>query len=249
MIVDGRRLEVAIHRRDPGRVPLVLLHEGLGSVAMWRDFPAQLGAATGRTTIVYSRYGYGESDVFEEPRDVDYMHHEGRVVVPALFEALGLREAVLFGHSDGASIALLAAAARPGLARALILEAPHVFVEDLTVASIARVRETYAATDLRAKLRRHHRDPEATFRGWNDIWLDPRFRAWNITAELDAVRAPVLVLQGAQDEYGTTAQLDAIAQRVPHTTVTVLEGCGHSPHRDRPDAVLDASVRFLDGIP
>ena len=240
---------MATIERDARRAPVVLLHEGLGSLAMWRDFPARLADATGRTAIVYSRYGYGESDVFEEPRDVEYMHHEGRVVLPALLDALGVREPILFGHSDGASIALIAAAAHPRIARALVLEAPHVFVEDLTVASIARVREAYAATDLRDKLARYHRDPDATFRGWNDIWLDPRFRDWNITGVLENVRVPVLVLQGEDDEYGTRAQLDAIAKRAGDTTVTVLDRCGHSPHRDRADAVLAATSRFLADLP
>ena len=249
--VEGRRLEVAVHARDGSRVPLVLLHEGLGSVTMWREFPMRLADATGRTTIVYSRYGYGDSDVLQQPRDIDYMHHEGRAVLPALLDALDVPEAVLFGHSDGASIALLAAAAHPRRVRALVLEAPHVFVEDLTVASIARVRDAYAAAGdtLRRKLARYHRDADATFRGWNDIWLDPRFRAWDIAAGLEAVEAPVLVVQGNDDEYGTRAQADAIASRARHASVTLLDACGHSPHRDRPDAVLETVERFLAALP
>jgi pimeloyl-ACP methyl ester carboxylesterase len=248
LVVDGHRIEVATIVRETALDPLVLLHEGLGSVGMWRDFPLALAERTGRTVIVYSRYGYGESDVLQEPREPDYMHHEARVVLPAFLETLGIERPVLFGHSDGASIALLCAAAFPDRVHALVLEAPHVFVEDLTVASIAAAKDLYATTDLGARLARYHRDADATFRGWNDIWLDPRFRSWDITGELARIGAPVLLLQGVEDEYGTPAQLDAIAERVPDVEIALLDGCRHSPHRDRPEAVLDLCARFLDRL-
>jgi pimeloyl-ACP methyl ester carboxylesterase len=188
------------------------LHEGLGSIEMWRDFPAQLAAATGREVIAYSRYGHGRSEGLAQPRTITYMHDEARIVLPELLCLLELDAPVLFGHSDGASIALIYAASNGAGATALVLEAPHVFVEPLTIASIERARTAAADTDLLTKLARYHADSTATFRGWNDIWLHPDFAQWNITALLPDIRIPVLMLQGRDDEYGTGAQLDAIAQ-------------------------------------
>ena len=245
VVVDGKRLETVRYDGDPASPPIVLLHEGLGSVSLWRDFPERLRERTGCTTIAYSRYGYGRSDVLREKREPDYMHHEGEVVLPALLRALDVERPILFGHSDGASIALIAAGAHPELPRALILEAPHVFVEDVSVRSIAQAKTAFASTDLPAKLARHHADAAATFRGWNDIWLDPRFRAWNIEAHAARVRVPVLLIQGDADEYGTTAQLDAIAARVADAETLLVPGAGHSPHRDAPDTVLDRVAAFV----
>jgi pimeloyl-ACP methyl ester carboxylesterase len=176
------------------------------------------------------------------------MHHEATVVLPALLAAAGLERPILFGHSDGASIALLFAAHVPGVARALVLEAPHVFVEQVSLESIARAKVAFETTDLPAKLARHHRDVESAFRGWNDIWLDPRFRDWNIEAELARIVEPILLLQGEDDEYGTTAQLRSIEARVSNVTTQVLARCAHSPHRDRPEAVLDAVASFFDAV-
>jgi pimeloyl-ACP methyl ester carboxylesterase len=249
LVVDGRRLEVSMLAGDPARAPIVLLHEGLGSVTMWRDFPAALAARTGRGVIAYSRYGHGASEALAQAREPDYMHREGEVVLPALLAVLGIDAPVLFGHSDGGSIALIYAGSAKRAPVALVLEAPHVFVEDLTVESIAGVRELYAMSDLRAKLSRYHADAERTFRGWNDIWLDPRFRAWDITPYVERVRAPVLVLQGEDDEYGTPAQLDAIAARVPRAQTALLADCGHSPHRDQREAVLAHTAAFLAAVP
>jgi pimeloyl-ACP methyl ester carboxylesterase len=249
MIVDGRRLEILTIPGNPARDPIVLLHEGLGSVAMWRDFPARLAERTTRTVVAYSRYGYGTSDAFTEPREPDYMHHEAQVVLPALLDALGLKTPVLFGHSDGGSIALIFAGTHPQGVRALVLEAPHVFVEDLTVASIAQAKAAFATTDLPERLGRYHADARATFRGWNDIWLDPRFRNWNISAFLAGIRVPVLVLQGVDDEYGTVAQLDAIAAGIPASDIQLLERCGHSPHRSQPESVLERTAAFLEALP
>ena len=249
MIVSaaGRRLEVETIAGDTARAPIVMLHEGLGSLALWRDLPRQLGERTGRTVVAYSRYGYGRSEPFAEPREPEYMHDEARVALPALLGALGITSPVLFGHSDGASIALLYAADHP--VTALVLEAPHVFVEDLSVTSIAAVREQYATTDLREKLGRRHDDVDATFRGWNDIWLDARFRAWDITADVARIAAPVLLVQGDEDEYGTDAQLAAIATRIPRTEIVMAAGAGHSPHRDDPELVLARTAAFLAPLP
>jgi pimeloyl-ACP methyl ester carboxylesterase len=243
----GRRLEVATIAGDSQRAAIVMLHEGLGSLGLWRDLPQQLAARTGRTVVVFSRHGYGRSEPFAEPREPTYMHDEARTALPALLAELGIAKPVLFGHSDGASIALLYAADHP--VTALVLEAPHVFVEDLSVRSIAAVRDAYATTDLREKLARRHDDVDATFRGWNDIWLDARFRDWNITADVARITAPVLLIQGDADEYGTDAQLAAIATRVPRAEIVMAAGAGHSPHRDDPELVLARTSAFLATLP
>jgi pimeloyl-ACP methyl ester carboxylesterase len=245
VIVDGKRLETVRWDGDPSRPAIVMLHEGLGSVSLWRDVPQRLHERTGCTVVAYSRYGYGRSDVLREKREPDYMHHEGEVVLPALLAELGIERPVLFGHSDGASIALIFAGAYPDSVRALVLEAPHVFVEDISVRSIAEAKTAYATTGLPKKLARHHTDPDASFYGWNDIWLDPRFRDWNIETYADRVRCPVLLIQGEADEYGTTAQLDAIAARVPRSETVLVPGAGHSPHRDAPGTVLDRVASFV----
>ncbi|HEY0380876.1 MAG TPA: alpha/beta hydrolase [Candidatus Elarobacter sp.] len=248
VVVGGKRLETVRWDGDPARPAIVMLHEGLGSVSLWRDFPARVHERTGCTVVAYSRYGYGRSDVLREKREPEYMHHEGEVVLPALLAALELERPILFGHSDGASIALIHAGAHPGAARALVLEAPHVFVEELSVRSIAAAKAAYATTDLPAKLARHHDDADASFRGWNDIWLDPRFRDWNIEAYAARVRCPLLLIQGDADEYGTTAQLDAIAARVPKTEIVLVAGAGHSPHRDAPKLVLERVAEFVERV-
>jgi pimeloyl-ACP methyl ester carboxylesterase len=244
--IQGRRLE---YIRLPGAGPqLVFLHEGLGSISLWRDFPARLAEATGCETIVYSRYGYGQSDVLEANRYTGYMHHEALAVLPAFLDALGVANPVLIGHSDGASIALIhAGAGRP--VRGLIAAAPHVFVEDVSIASIVEAKIAFETTDLPQKLGRHHRDAKRTFYGWNDIWLDPEFRSWNIEPFLPGVTCPVLAIQGIDDEYGTMAQLDSIAARVSGPVELLkLAACRHSPHRDQPDATLTAMTRFVRGI-
>lgn len=249
VVVDGKRLETVRWDGDPARPAIVMLHEGLGSVSAWRDFPDRLRARTARTVVAYSRYGYGRSDVLREKREPSYMHQEGEVVLPALLAALGIERPVLFGHSDGASIALICAGAHPEVVRGLVLEAPHVFVEELSLRSIAAAKEAYATTDLPAKLARHHADADATFHGWNDVWLDPRFRDWNIEAHAAYVECPVLMIQGGADEYGTTAQLDAIATWVDGaSTIVLVPGAGHAPHRDAPDAVLERTAAFVAAL-
>ncbi len=246
LVVGGRRLEVQIiPGRDGAPGTLVFLHEGLGSVSLWRDFPARVVAATGCTAVVYSRYGYGNSDPLEAPFAVDYMHREALESLPALREELGIAAPILVGHSDGASIALIHAGAGAAV-RGLVALAPHVFVEDLSVRSIAQAKTAFETTDLPQRLARHHRDPRRTFYGWNDIWLDPDFRRWNIEAFLPQIDCPVLVIQGEDDEYGTMAQADTIAARVHGPCEVVkLARCGHSPHRDQPKPTLAAVAAFV----
>jgi pimeloyl-ACP methyl ester carboxylesterase len=245
----GHRLEVARIAGDAGRPTLVFLHEGLGSLAMWRDFPAQLAKATGAPALIYSRWGYGRSDPLTSPRDIRYMHEEALATLPELREKLALEDVVLVGHSDGASIALIHAGCGRWPVRALALEAPHVFVEDISIAGIEAARDAYATSDLRQRLARYHDDVESAFRGWNDIWLDPAFRAWNIEEYLPGVRSPVLAIQGEDDQYGTLAQVDAIERGVAGAfEKLVLAKCGHSPHRDQEQAVLAAMADFIKRI-
>ncbi|HEV2548937.1 MAG TPA: alpha/beta hydrolase [Stellaceae bacterium] len=244
--VGEHRLEIARITGDARRPSLVFLHEGLGSVAMWRDFPAKLARATGAPAIVYSRLGYGRSDPITAPRRVRYMHEEALVTLPALRQKLALDDVVLIGHSDGASIALIHAGSGAFPVRALVLEAPHVFVEDVSIAGIEAAREAYATTDLPKRLARYHEDVESAFRGWNDAWLDPDFRAWNIEEFLPGVRVPVLAIQGEDDQYGTLAQVNAIERGVAGAfEKLVLANCGHSPHRDQEPAVLRAMTDFI----
>lgn len=230
--------------------PLVFLHEGLGSAGLWRDYPERLCAATGRSGLAYSRRGYGASDPARLPRPPAFMHREASEVLPALLDAAGIEKAALYGHSDGASIALLFAARQPARVEVLALEAPHVVVEEVTVESIARLGEAYLGGGLRRTLARWHENPDATFHGWRDVWLAPAFRSWDIRDELASVRAPVLVLQGAEDEYGTWAQVEAVVEGVsgPARAVRVA-GCGHAPHRERPEESLEAATAFLRSPP
>ena len=245
-------LELAWHRADRSTEPLlVFLHEGLGSVSMWRDFPARLCGAAACRGLVYSRPGYGRSTprCNGEAWGVDYMHRQAWELLPALLHRLEIDTTTqppwLLGHSDGGSIALLFASRFARAVAGVIALAPHILVEDLSVASIAQAREAYAATDLRQRLARHHDDPDGAFFGWNDIWLHPDFRSWTIEAELDAIRCPVLAIQGLDDEYGTLEQIHGIARRVPQTRTLVLPECGHSAHRDQPEAVIDAVAGFI----
>ena len=244
--VAGHRLECVRIRGAKSAPTLVFLHEGLGSVALWKDFPARVAEATGCPVLVYSRAGYGRSSPAVLPRVPNYMHVEALTVLPALLDRLGIADPVLVGHSDGASIALLHAGSGSRPVRALVALAPHVFVEDMSIASIDEVRRQYETTDLREKLARRHADPDAAFRGWNDIWLAPAFRGWNIEANLSGVRCPLLLIQGRDDEYGSAAQLDAIERRVGGTVARLeLADCRHSPHRDQPEATLAAIADFV----
>lgn len=246
----GRALRIEhewVGTADPAAPVLVFLHEGLGSVAMWRDFPARLCAAAGVRGLVYSRPGYGRSTPRApgERWHPDFMHRQAREVLPALLQHLGVQRPWLFGHSDGGSIALLYAAAFPRALQGAIVLAPHILVEELSVASIAKAREAYLATDLKQRLARYHDDPDSAFWGWNDIWLAPGFRDWSIEEELGAIACPLLAIQGLDDEYGTLEQIRGIARRVPHARLLELPDCGHSPHKDQPEAVIEAVVSLL----
>lgn len=247
--VQGRRLEYRrVAATRPTAPTLVFLHEGLGSVSLWREFPNDVAQATGCGALVYSRYGYGRSDVLEAPYQVDYMHREARDVLPELLDKLGIVDPLLVGHSDGASIALIYAAAHPEM-KGLIVLAPHVFVEDISVRSIAAARETFETSDLPKRLARHHADAARTFYGWNDIWLHPDFRAWNIEEVLPEIAYPLLAIQGLDDIYGTLEQLAAIERGARgKVRIVKLESCGHSPHRDQPEATLAAMVEFIRDV-
>lgn len=240
---------IAAERRDAPL--LVFLHEGLGSLSMWKDFPRQLCGAAGCRGLVWSRPGYGRSTprAAEEAWDLDFMHRQAQEVLPALLRALDVdvqREPPwLFGHSDGGSIALLHAAGFAERVAGAIVVAPHILVEDLSVTSIEKARAAYLAGDLRERLAKYHDDPDSAFWGWNRIWLHPPFRDWSIEAEIAAIRCPLLAVQGLADEYGTLEQIRGIARRVPQTELLELPGCGHSPHRDQPQALIDAVARFL----
>ena len=255
--INGHTLE---YERIPGagnRATVVMLHEGLGSVSMWRDFPKRLAAHTAHSVVVYSRLGYGKSDALPDGADAlgprrnlrrpDFMHHEAFEVLPALLTALDIERPVLFGHSDGGSIALLNAS-RHALT-GVIAMAPHIRVEDISIKSIEEARVAWSSTDLRQKLARHHDDVEGAFRGWNDIWLQADFRAWNIEAALPLIKAPILAIQGEQDEYGTLYQIEEIARRNARTRLFRIPDCKHSPHRDQPDIVMGAVQSFLATLP
>ena len=244
--VSGRRLETREIAGDATRRPLILLHEGLGSVGLWRDFPGRLAEATGRRLIAFSRFGHGRSDPPPEPRTPAFFHEEALEVLPELLTVLDAPHPILVGHSDGASIALIHAAGHP--VEGLVLLAPHVFVEDITVERIRETREAYAADGLRERMARHHDDPDAAFWGWCDVWLDPAFRRWNLEPEAARVTAPALLIQGADDPYGTLAQLDLIESRARGRVERLVVPGGHSPHLEQPEPVLAAIDRFVAGL-
>jgi len=223
----------------------VFLHEGLGCVSLWKDFPDSVAAATGLPVLVYSRIGYGGSDPCTLPRPLTYMHEEGESVLPQLLAALGVQKHILVGHSDGASISLINAGSgeRPDLL-GVVAMAPHVFCEEISVTSIRAAGKAYAEADLKARLEKYHGgNVDCAFRGWCDAWLDPAFMQWNIEGYVDRIRVPVLVIQGEDDEYGTAAQVDSIVRRAGAESL-MLPGCGHSPQRDQPEASLRAISAF-----
>jgi pimeloyl-ACP methyl ester carboxylesterase len=248
--LGGVQLEVVRIAGPAGAqlAPIVFLHEGLGSVAMWRDWPSQLCAASGRAGIVYSRRGYGNSDAIADVRGggrlaPDYMHREALEVLPQLLAKLGLERPVLLGHSDGGSIALIHAAHHTSAA--CVVMAPHVIVEEVSIRSIAQAREAYEAGGLRERLGRYHADVDGAFWQWNDIWLSDAFRAFDIRPECRMIRAPVLAIQGTDDPYGTRRQIDEIAPTLGPFEPHMLARCGHSPHRDQPHATAQLISRFL----
>ncbi|MEQ1881364.1 MAG: alpha/beta hydrolase [Burkholderiales bacterium] len=232
-----------------GAPTLVFLHEGLGSVALWKDFPDRVVQASGCPALVYSRYGYGRSEKISAPRTVEYMHREALDVLPELLAALSIVDPVLIGHSDGASIAVIHAGARKRPVRGLVLMAPHVFVEDITIQSIEAAKVAFNSTGLPAKLGRYHDDAQSAFRGWNDIWLNPAFRQWNIEGYPSGINCPLLAIQGENDKYGSHAQIDSIRNRAAGSIQTLmLPECGHSPHVDQADATLGAIKEFVASL-
>lgn len=252
--INDVRLEVQRIAPASGgpRAPLIFMHEGLGSVAMWRDWPARLCEVTGRAGIVYSRRGYGGSDAIPDVRGrgrlgADYMHREAWEVLPALLRALGVERPVLVGHSDGGTIALLHASRHP--VAACVVMAPHVIVEDVSVQSIAEAKTAYEQGDLRARLARYHADVDSAFWQWNDVWLSQAFRSFDIRPDCRRIAAPVLAIQGENDPYGTLRQIDEIAPTAGRFEKCVLPACGHSPHRDQPEQVTTRIAEFLSALP
>lgn len=243
--IAGCKIEVARWGdRGGARLPILLLHEGLGSVRLWKDFPGLLAEATGREVIAWSRRGHGDSAGCELPHALDYMHIEAELL-PAVHEVLGLKRAYWLGHSDGGSIALIGAAQHRDLVAGLILVAPHVFVEDLTVKSIAAIGESFAASGMSERMERYHAAPARVFSRWRDAWLDPRFRDWTIEPLLESIEAPALLIQGRDDQYGTMAQLDCIEAALGAVRRIELEACGHAPHAERHAEVIAAVCAFL----
>jgi pimeloyl-ACP methyl ester carboxylesterase len=249
--IGASDLEYRMIGPTPDQAPtLVLLHEGLGSAALWGDFPQQLQEATGAGVFVYSRAGYGASSPVTLPRPLDYMHREALDVLPELLDSIGFRRGILVGHSDGASIAAIYAGGRQDFrVHAIALMAPHFVVEDISVKSIAEIKTTYETTNLREKLARWHKDVDNAFYGWNGAWLDPDFRKWDITEQLGYIRVPMLIVQGEHDQYGTVKQIEA-AQRDCYCPVEValLPGARHSPQRDAPEATLAATSNFVADV-
>lgn len=226
---------------------MVFLHEGLGSVSLWKDFPDQLCAHIGMRGLVYSRPGYGKSTPrrTDEQWDPDFMHLQAYEVLPTLLRELNVQRTWLFGHSDGGSIALLYAAQFPAALSGAIVVAPHLFVEDISVDSIERARHAYRHQGLRERLARHHDDVDSAFFGWNDAWLSLAFRAWNIESIVPDISCPLLAVQGEQDEYGSLRQIHRIQQLQPASEIIALAACGHSPHRDQPQALMTAVGDFI----
>jgi pimeloyl-ACP methyl ester carboxylesterase len=251
ILLDSQHLETAWWGPGPSEAPtLVLLHEGLGCVALWRDVPALLAAATGCGVFAYSRFGYGQSDPKPLPWPLTYMQDEAREVLPRVLDAAGIGEAILVGHSDGGSIAAVyAGEARDRRLRGVVLIAAHFFVEDLNIASIRQIRAEYEQGGLRERLARYHREVDVAFHGWNDSWLHPAFRAFDITASVQGIDAPILALQGEDDPYGTGAQLDVLQchARAPLETM-LIPGARHAPHLEMKQATLDAIVRFANAV-
>ncbi len=250
--IEYRRLAPLRAEASKPTAPLIVfLHEGLGSLSLWKEFPQQLCDATGCRGLVYSRPGYGRSTprAAEQAWGVDFLHRQAHEVLPALLAALGIdaesEPPWLFGHSDGASIALLYAAAWPVRVAGAVLLAPHILVEELAVSSIAQARAAYLETDLRERLAKHHDDPDSAFWGWNDIGLHPPFKQWSIEREIETITCPLLAVQGIDDEYGTLEQIRGIARRLPQTQLLELADCGHSAHRDQPDALIEAAADFI----
>jgi pimeloyl-ACP methyl ester carboxylesterase len=251
LTIGASDLEYRMIGPQPAEAPtIVMLHEGLGSAGLWGDFPDQLQAATSAGVFAYSRAGYGASTPVKLPRPIDYMHVEALEVLPKLLDQIGFRRGLLLGHSDGASIAAIyAGGAGDHRVRGVVMIAPHFIVEDISVSSIAGIKQAYETTNLRSKLARWHSDVDNAFYGWNGAWLDQKFRDWDISEYLAYIRVPVVILQGADDQYGTIRQIE-IAQQECYcpVDVTIIPGAGHSPHREAPETTLNAILEFARGI-
>jgi pimeloyl-ACP methyl ester carboxylesterase len=251
LAIDGSRLEYRMIGPQPdATATIVMLHEGLGSVAQWGTFPDDLAHATGAGVFVYSRAGYGQSTPVPLPRPLTYMNDEALEVLPKLLDAIGFRRGILIGHSDGASVATIyAGSVQDHRIRGLSLIAPHFVVEDVSIASIAAAKQAYESTDLRDKLARWHRHVDVAFRGWNEAWLDPQFRKWDIAESLAYIRVPVQIVQGEADQYGTLRHIE-IAKEECYcpVDVTLLRGIGHAPHREAPNRTLIAVSDFVNRI-
>jgi pimeloyl-ACP methyl ester carboxylesterase len=251
IVADGKHLEAVSYGPPPDHAPtIVMLHEGLGCIALWRDFPAKLASATGCGVFAYSRAGYGGSERIDLPRPLDYMSREARFSLPTVLEAIGFEGGFLLGHSDGASIAAIYAGEHADeRIKGLVLMAPHVFTEEMGLTSIAEARRSYETGDLRERLARYHAHVDSAFLGWNSAWLDPGFKAWNIEDTVTRWRVPALLIQGADDQYGTLEQIRATEARSPApVTSLILEACRHSPQIDQPQATLDAIVGFVAAV-
>jgi len=243
------KIEYQLHGPSPeGSPTLVFLHEGLGCVSMWKDFPEKLAEKTGCAVLVYSRFGYGKSDPCDLPRSTRFMHEEGLGVLPRVIEQAGIRDHFLIGHSDGGSIALIyAGGIRPASLKGVVSIAAHVFCEPVTADSIRKAKEAWENGQLRKKLYRHHMEnTDTAFKGWNDVWLDPAFMEWNIEEFLSKIEVPVLAVQGEDDPYGTRAQVDTISAKSPGPDRSFLiPGCGHAPHIEKKRILLDLVSGFV----
>ena len=252
VLLAKHQIDVAVFQPDAAdasqshRTPrVVLLHEGLGCIALWRQFPVDLAKLLGEPVLAYSRYGYGQSEVLAEPRQVDFMHDEAAQALPQLLDHFDIAQAILIGHSDGASIALLHAALQPDRTKAVVAMAPHLFTEPSGLSAIAQVRRDFDTTDLAQRLARYHRDPRRSFLGWSDVWLQPEFAAFNIEAQVAQIRCPVLAVQGRQDQYGTMRQIRRISELLPSAQRLELADCKHSPHLEQPTEVLSRIAQFI----
>ncbi|MEM7799462.1 MAG: alpha/beta hydrolase [Chloroflexota bacterium] len=248
--IESKFLDILHHVVSPQKPTLVFLHEGLGCIDMWRGFPERVANATGCNLLVFSRLGYGKSDPIELPRPVRYMHHEGLETLPKLLNELNIGRHILIGHSDGGSIALInGGGVQSDHLMGIVTLAAHVFNEPLTIKSIEAVKEVYKTTNLGARMGKYHNDPDHTFWGWNDIWLHPEFKHWNIEAFLPTIQVPTLVIQGLDDQYGTLAQVDAILKGIGALAEKqLIPECKHSPHLEQPDVTLELITGFVNRL-
>ncbi len=234
-----------IHKNNSNLNPIIFLHEGLGSVALWKNWPYHIAKKTNRDVILYSRIGMGNSSSLKVPRKLDYMHYEGINILPKIIKKLSIKEPIILGHSDGASIALIYSG-KGFPTSALILEAPHVFVENITVKAINKSKELWLNNNLRDKLKKYHKDVDGAFNGWCDIWLSNDFKLWNIEEYLSLIKAPTLIIQGENDQYGTLKQVDRIHNCLKiKPEKFIINNCGHTPHAEYPDLVSDRIKKFL----